>query len=188
MGKLSLLLLLSAVFTSAAAQQNSPADSLNNTVTRFHVPGDVTITMADGQGKKVSEIQAGEPIKCVREGLVQTSRICEVEQMTDSALWLTTLYLRPVDEAAASRSTWPLIPALMIETAPTALVTTPEGPRMISQLRKGDILYHVEPSTQQISTWKVGIVRRKSRQVSTLYSVVTEEGTYLLENLVAQDR
>ena len=160
----------------------------NATRAQFHFPGNVTITMADGHHKLISEIQAGEPIRCVKGGKVTTDCIQKVESIQNSGTWLTALYLKPVDELAFSRDTWPLVPALLLETAPTLTVTTPEGPKTVSQLKKGDVLYRYEPTTQQVSTWKVGIVQRKARRVNTMYALVTDEGAYLLENMVASEK
>ncbi len=144
--------------------------------------------MADGNFKKISEIKAGEPIRCVKAGQVITNCIRKVESVQNSGTWLTALYLKPVDEMSASRETWPLVPAYLFESAPTLSVTTPEGPKTIAELKKGDIMYRYEPATQQVSAWKIGIVQRKARHVRTLYSLVTEEGAYLLDNMIALDK
>jgi hypothetical protein len=144
--------------------------------------------MADGKVKKVSELRAGEPIKCIKGGVVITNCVQKIDSTQNTNTWLTALYLRPVDEKAASRRSWPLVPAMVLETTPTLSVTTDAGSRMVSQLRKGDILYRYEPSTQQVTAWKVGIVQRKARKASTLYSVRTEQGSFLLENMITLDK
>lgn len=187
MGKVSVLGLVFFISLSVQAQQTSP-DSAIKENTQFHFPENVTITMADGNGKRISEIKPGEPIRCVKGGKVTTNCIQKVESIENTGTWLTALYLKPVDEQAFSRDTWPLVPALLLESAPTLTVTTPDGPKTVSQLKKGDVLYRYEPTTQQISTWKVGIVQRKARRANTMYSLVTEEGSYLLENMVASER
>lgn len=183
-----LVLMSLSVFAQEPTLQKSPdvyQDTTANSSPHFYFHEDLTITMADGNTKKVSELRAGEPIKCVRKGIVTTTCIEKIEASRNSSAWLTTLYLRPVDEWTASQRTWPLVPALLLETTPTLHVKTQEGPKAISQLRKGDILYRHEPGNQRVVAWKVGIVRHRTRQVSTLYSLRTEEGSVLLENMIA---
>lgn len=187
----SFLLITLSLCTKAQGLEPTAADHLYaDTLAkpRYYFPEGLSITMADGKVKKVSELQAGEPIKCIKGGVVMTTCIQRIESTQNSNTWLTALYLRPVDERAASLDTWPLVPAMVLETTPTLSVTTQEGPKTISQLRKGDVLYRFEPSTQQVSAWKVGIVQRKARKANTLYSVVTDEGSFLLENMIALDR
>jgi hypothetical protein len=189
MNKLILLVILLSSGILANAQEDrsavwSPADS----VSKFHFPENIAVTMADGSVRRISEISPGESICSVKSGRVITDCIRKVESSNNSGTWLTALYLKPVDEAAASRDTWPLVPAQLVETAPTLTVTTTEGPKKVSQLKKGDILYRYEPATRQLSAWQVGIVQRKARWVKTLYALVTEQGSDLLENMIALDR
>jgi hypothetical protein len=171
MNKLILLIVLLSSGFLANAQQDTPADS----VVTFHFPENISITMADGNAKRISEIRPGESICSVKSGQVITDCISKVESIHSSGTWLTALYLKPVDEAAASRDTWPLVPAQLVETAPPLIVTTAKGPKKVSQLKKGDVLYRYEPATRQLSAWQVGIMQRKARWVNTLYALVTEE-------------
>ncbi len=189
MHKLTFLIVMLSVGYAARAQQEAPAASSPvDSVSKFHFPENIAVTMADGNTKRISEICPGESICSVKSGRVITDCIRKVESSHDSGTWLTALYLKPVDEAAASRDTWPLVPAQLVETAPTLTVTTTKGPKKVSQLKKGDILYRYEPATRQLSAWQVGIVQRKARWVNTLYALVTEEGSDLLENMIALDR
>lgn len=123
----------------------------------------------------------------VRTTAVATSQIKKAKRDKGKAAWLTALYLRPVEPAAASRENWPLIPAKLLEGLPTLCIDTPSGPKTVSQLKKGDVLYRYEPATQRVNAWEVRIVQRKARQVDVLYSMANEESTSLLENRVALD-
>jgi hypothetical protein len=189
MHKLTFLIVLFTLGYAARAQQEATATPAPvDSVSQFLFPENIAVTMADGNAKRISDIRPGESICSVKSGRVITDCIRKVESSDSSGAWLTALYLKPVDEAAASRDTWPLVPAQLVETAPTLTVTTAKGPKRVSQLKKGDILYRYEPATGQLSAWQVGIVQRKARWVNTLYALVTEEGSDLLENMIALDR
>ena len=54
----------------------------------------------------------------------------------------------------------------------------------MKKLSKRDILYHYEPSTGIVSTWKVGAVQENARRVSRAYNLETEDGTYLVDNVM----
>ena len=102
--------------------------------------------------------------------------------------WLTALYLRPVEQQATHPAPWPMVPALMLEGTPTQTISTAEGPRLVRELRKGDILYRYESSTQQVSAWEVRIVQRKARRTDVPYSLATtQKGTLRVERLLAGD-
>jgi hypothetical protein len=104
-----------------------------------------------------------------------------------SKSWLTALYLRPVEDKI-DRTVWPLVPALLLEAIPTHSVETPSGHKTVAALRKGDVLYRYNPTTHQVSTWEVGIVKRKSRRAESPNLLGAENGGFLFENRVAMDQ
>ena len=55
-------------------------------------------------------------------------------------------------------------------------------------LSKNDILYHFEPETGKVSSWKVGLVQINARKVERAYNLTTEEGSYLIENVIVSDK
>lgn len=81
-----------------------------------------------------------------------------------------------------------MVPALMFEGIPAQPVSTTEGPRRVRQLRKGDILYHYESSTRQVSAWEVRIVQRKARRAEVPYSLVTKKNGFLFGERIALKR
>lgn len=120
-------------------------------------------------------------------GTVLTTDTRKADHPKKSKAWLTALYLRPVEEKVINRVVWPLVPARLLEAAPTLSVTTPSGPKTVSQLKKGDVLYRYDPASQQVSLWEVGIVQRKSRRAESRYTLVTGNDGFLFENRVAMD-
>ncbi|MPR33543.1 hypothetical protein [Salmonirosea aquatica] len=187
MNRLFILLFAVALNQSARAQTEGPNVTVDSPVHRnqHHIPEDASVMMADGKSRKVSEVAPGDPVKCIKAGVVATTHIRQVNHLKRSRRWLTALYLRPVEKKNVNRTVWPMVPAVLLEAAPTLSVTTHSGTKTISQLRKGDVLYRYEPATQQVSAWEVGIVKRKSRRAESLYALVTENGAFLFENMVA---
>ncbi len=95
---------------------------------------------------------------------VATSQVQKTKQTKGKADWLTALYLRPIEPAAANGENWPLVPAQLLEGPPTVCIDTPYGTKSLSQLKKGDLLYRYEVASQRMSTWEVRIVQRKARR------------------------
>jgi hypothetical protein len=172
----------------AQAQAQALTDATPAHRNQHYVSEDASVVMADGSPRKISELVPGDPIRCIKAGMVATTRIREVDHLKRSKSWLTALYLRPVEKKVANQVIWPLVPALLLEAAPTLSVTTPLGPKLIGELRKGDVVYRYDPATQNVGAWEVGIVKRKSRRTESLYSLVTENGAFLLENMVALEQ
>jgi len=139
------------------------------------------VTMADGSTKAIADIKVGENVKTCRNGKSVTTQVKQVDVYEKPNSSLTAVYLRPVyDQAISSK----LVPALLIEATPDHLVQTNKGKKRMKQLSKNDVLYHYEPSTGVVSTWKVGVIHANARKVNKAYDLVTEDGTYLVDNMV----
>lgn len=145
-----------------------------------------TVTMADGTIKPIRDVKVGEKVKTCHEGKSIATEVKEVEVYHNPNAALTAVYLRPVNETVA-RETWPLVPAVLFEATPHHQVTTDKGSKTMKQLSKNDVLYHYEPSTGQVSSWKVGIVHTNARKVETAYNLTTEDGSYLIENVLVSN-
>lgn len=143
---------------------------------------------AQTEAAPAAKLAVGTPIRYSEMAMVATLPLPEMDHPRRSRSWLTALYLRPVEEKVVNRAVWPLVPALLLEADPTLSVTTSCGPKTVSQLKKGDVLYRYEPTTRQVSTWEVGIVKRKSRKAESRSALVTANGGFLFENRVAMDQ
>lgn len=187
--KLILLIILLSLGSAAQAQEHASAMlSPGNLIRKLHFQHNVPLTMADGNAKQNSKIRTSELLCSGKLGRIIADCIRKVKPTHNSGTWITALYLKPMDESVASCDTWPLVPAQLVETTPTLTVTTEKGPRKISQIRKGDIVYCYASATQQSSPWRVGIVQRKARWVSTIHVLATEQGSYLPKNMIALNR
>ncbi|HEV7347839.1 hypothetical protein [Telluribacter sp.] len=156
--------------------------------TDYYFPGHVPITMGDGSLKPISAVQTGDIVKCYRNGQLVTTRVQQVDVQENTCAAVTELYLRPVDERTASRSTWPLVPALLLEATPSRPVQTGLGPKAVQELVKGDVLYHFEAATGGVSAWKVGIIQANASTLTSVYNLITEAGSYLVENMVVLNK
>jgi hypothetical protein len=144
------------------------------------------VTMADGTEKPIREVKVGEKVKTCHEGKSASTEVKGVEVYHNPDAALTAVYLRPVNETIAAE-TWPLVPALLLEATPHHQVTTDKGNKTMKQLAKNDVLYHYEPSTGKVSSWKVGIVHTNARKVETAYNLTTADGSYLIENVLVSN-
>ncbi|GAB2787102.1 hypothetical protein GCM10027275_34670 [Rhabdobacter roseus] len=168
-----------------AAQEVPQGDATKENAPAFF-PAYASVTMADGTSKPISKVCAGERIKCYYEGQLTTTHVKEVA--TAALTSITELYLRPVDEVTASRQSWPMVPALLLEATPNHPVQTLAGRKLVSELKKGDVLLRYEAATGLLSAWKVGLIQAKARPVATACTLRTEMGSFLVENLVVLDR
>lgn len=143
--------------------------------------GNAPVTMADGSLKAIEDVKVGENVKTCKNGKSVTTQVKQVEIYESPNSSLTAVYLRPEHEFGDNT---PLVPALLLEATPHHLVQTNRGKKRMKRLSKNDILYHYEPATGVVSTWKVGVIHENARKVKKAYDLTTEEGTYLVDNMV----
>jgi hypothetical protein len=147
-----------------------------------YFPENAPITMADGTIKEIAALHVGEYVQTFRNGRSMITQLKQIDVYNYPASTLTAVYLRPVHETTASRNSQ--VQALLLEATPYHHVQTEKGRKKIKNLSKKDILYHFEPATGELSTWKVGAIQVNARSVTKAYNLKTEEGTFLVENVV----
>ncbi|WP_353718006.1 hypothetical protein [Dyadobacter sp. 676] len=147
-----------------------------------YFPASAPVTMADGSVKSIAEVRVGEHVKTCKDGKTTVTQVKQIDVFNQPTSPLTAVYLRPVEENAPSGS--PIVPALMLEATPHHKVQTNHGRKRMKKLAKNDILYHYEPSTGLVSSWKVGAVQANARRVSKAYNLETVDGTYLIDNVM----
>jgi hypothetical protein len=146
------------------------------------------VTMADGSVKTMSEVKVGDYVQTYRKGKSMITKVKQVDIYNYPSSALTAVYLRPVNETTASNSEVKFVPALLLEATPYHHVQTDRGRRSIRSLSKKDVLYHYEQATGQLSAWKVGVIQENARRVNRAYNLSTEDGTYLVENMVVHNK
>lgn len=140
------------------------------------------VTMADGSLKSISDVRVGEHVKTCKDGKSAVTQVKQIDVYNQPNSSLTAVYLRPVEENKTDKT--PVSPALLLEATPYHRVQTNRGRKRMKKLSKNDILYHYEPATGIVSSWKVGAVKENARRVSKAYNLETEEGTYLIDNVM----
>ena len=140
------------------------------------------VTMADGSLKSIADVRVGEHVKTCKDGKTTSTQVRQIDVFNQPTSPLTAVYLRPAEGNATSGS--PIVPALLLEATPYHLVQTNHGRKRMKKLSKKDILYHYEPSTGIVSSWKVGAVQQNARRVSKAYNLETVDGTYLVDNVM----
>ncbi|MHA4738601.1 hypothetical protein [Dyadobacter sp. MSC1_007] len=140
------------------------------------------VTMADGSVKSIAEVRVGEHVKTCKDGRSAVTQVKQIDVYNQPNSSLTAVYLRPVEESKTGET--PIVPALLLEATPHHMVQTNRGRKRMKKLSKNDILYHYEPATGIVSSWKVGAVKENARRVSRAYNLETEEGTYLIDNVM----
>jgi hypothetical protein len=147
-----------------------------------YFPENAPITMADGTVKEIAALRVGEYVQTFRKGKRLITQLKQIDVYNYPTSTLTAIYLRPVHETTASNNMQ--VQALLLEATPYHHVQTEKGRKKIKNLSKKDILYHYEPATGELSTWKVGAIQVNARSVNKAYNLKTEEGTFLVENVV----
>ncbi|GAB3175857.1 hypothetical protein [Telluribacter humicola] len=194
----TLTLLIVLLYLSAWAQVEQPqalrlmpSDTASEALPKpdlYCFPEHVSVKMADGSTKSISTVQAGDTVIAYANKQITTTLVRQVDKLENMGTALTQLYLRPVDELTASRNSWPLVPALLLEATPCHPVQTATGRKRVEELIKGDVLYCYEPATGAVSAWKVGLIQANAGKLDTGYTLITDTGSYLVENVVVLDK
>ncbi|KQS31191.1 Hint domain-containing protein [Dyadobacter sp. Leaf189] len=144
--------------------------------------GSAPVTMADGSVKPIADVKIGEHVKTCKDGKSTTTQVKQINVFTEPYSALTAIYLRPAEELGYIDQK--IVPALLLEATPDHRVQTKNGKKRMRKLSKNDILYHYEPATDLVSSWKVGAVKENARKVNKAYHLETVDGTYLVENVM----
>ena len=187
----TLTLLAALLYLGAWAQAEQPrfmpADTASEAPAQLELhclPEHVSVKMADGSTRSIAAVQVGDAVVAYVNDQITTTLVQQVDKLENVGASLTQLYLRPVDELTASRSSWPMVPALLLEATPCHPVQTTAGRKRVEELVKGDVLYCYEAATGAVSAWKVGLIQANAGKLNTGYNLITETGSYLAENVV----
>jgi hypothetical protein len=178
---LSLTVFAQTEITAVSSIQSQATIRISKSTKRCkYFSASAPVTMADGSVKSIADVRVGEHVKTCKDGKTSTTQVKQIDVYNQPTSPLTAVYLRPVENNAAS----PVVPALLLEATPHHKVQTDKGRKRMKKLSKNDILYHYEPSTGIVSSWKVGAVQQNARRVSKAYNIETVDGTYLVGNVM----
>ena len=193
MHKLVITTVLSFFSLNLIAQTDNATNNVKSEVTikvskktkrHKYFSDNAPVTMADGTVKSIADVKVGEHVKTCKGGKTMATQVKQIDVYNKPDFSLTAIYLRPAEMLTGDPNK---VPALLLEATPNHRVQTNNGKKRLKKLSKNDILYHYEPSTGIVSSWKVGAVKANARVVSKAYNLETEDGTYLVDNvMVAQ--
>ena len=180
---LSLTIFAQTEVTAVSSIQSQATIRISKSTKRCkYFPANAPVTMADGSVKSIADVRVGEHVKTCKDGKTTITQVKQIDVFNQPTSALTAVYLRPAEDRATPES--PVVPALLLEATPHHYVQTNHGRKRMKKLSKKDILYHYEPSTGIVSTWKVGAVQENARRVSKAYNLETVDGTYLVDNVM----
>ncbi|OJV20184.1 MAG: hypothetical protein BGO21_12465 [Dyadobacter sp. 50-39] len=180
---LSLTIFAQTEVTAVSSIQSQATIRISKSTKRCkYFPASAPVTMADGSVKSIADVRVGEHVTTCKDGKTAITQVRQIDVFNQPTSPLTAVYLRPVEDQSTPES--PIVPALLLEATPHHYVQTNHGKKRMKKLSKKDILYHYEPSTGIVSTWKVGAVQENVRRVSKAYNLETVDGTYLVDNVM----
>ncbi len=144
---------------------------------RFLTPN-AAITMADGTQKTIANVKLGDQVITYSHGKSVFTEVNEIAIYDNPSSLLTTVYLRPANDNHVT------VPAIILEATPHHKVQTISGKKRMKKLTKKDVLYHYDHETGHLTTWKVGAVKTNSKRVSKAYDLKTNDGTFIVDNLM----
>ncbi len=180
---LSLTIFAQTEVTAVSSIQSQATIRISKSTKRCkYFPASAPVTMADGSVKSIADVRVGEHVTTCKDGKTAITQVRQIDVFNQPTSPLTAVYLRPVEDQSTPES--PIVPALLLEATPHHYVQTNHGKKRMKKLSKKDILYHYEPSTGIVSTWKVGAVQENVRRVTKAYNLETVDGTYLVDNVM----
>lgn len=105
---------------------------------------------------------------------------------------LAGVWLAPVNELTADNRAALTTPTLLEATAnhPVLAASGVESPtrKALGDVKAGEILYRYDATTSGVSAYKVVRIEKSVRSVTSVYSLATESGAYLVDATVVLDK
>ncbi|MFC5412979.1 Hint domain-containing protein [Larkinella bovis] len=153
----------------------------------FCFPADALVTLANRQTKAIQEVKPGDEVMAydAKTRLLVPARVREVSIHEKPNLAIAGVWVIPAEEVSASLT---LTRPVLLEATANHPVQTATGAKKLGDLRRGDVLYRFDGATQAVSAWKVADVQSNVRSVNTVYNLVTDRGSYLVNDVVVLDK
>ncbi|RRB01059.1 Hint domain-containing protein [Larkinella rosea] len=155
----------------------------------FCFPADAVVTLADRQTKTIDQIKAGDDVMAydAKTRLLVSAKVREVTIHQKPNLAITGVWITPVQEISASHSTTLTKPVLLEATA-NHPVQTATGAKKLGDLQNGDVLYRFDGASHSVAAWKVAHTQSDIRTINKVYNLVTDRGSYLVNEVVVLDK
>ncbi|MBO9637111.1 MAG: hypothetical protein J7576_03000 [Siphonobacter aquaeclarae] len=165
----------------------TPAAAKEGEKIEYCFPADALVTLADGSQQAISTIQKGEKILSIHAQTKQseTATVLGTDVHTGRSFSLTQLTLiDPAARVTASAATgWA---TTRLEATANHPVLTARGAMRMEEIRVGDTLYVTENGT--LKNYEVFLTQSHSRSTETVYNLVTDKGTYVVNGTVVMTK
>jgi len=169
----------SGVDMSAMDQENSDYD--------FCFAADALVTMADGSDKMISEVEVGESILTLEQGIRKPVGVEGIDVHQKTEITLAKAVLFPVEEMTASLASVRSSATELIATANHPVLTA-SGTKTLGELLPGDILTKYDPQSGQSARYKVHFVDPAHDTVSKVYNLDVEGEHYLVNQVLVLEK
>lgn len=149
----------------------------------FCFPAAARVSLADGQVKTIESVKTNDMVMAYVNGRMVATPVREVQVHQAQDFAITAVWLNASEEVTASTRTAPSAP-LLLEATANHPVLTATGPKQLGQLQKGDVLYRFDEAAKSVVAWKVAGVQSGARTVKTVYNLVTEKGSFIINDFV----
>ncbi|WP_128545825.1 Hint domain-containing protein [Larkinella soli] len=155
----------------------------------FCFPADAPVTLADRRTKAISEVRPGDEVMAYDAAtrMLVPAGVKQVQVHEGGTVAVSGVWLRPVEEVSAGRAAFLTAPVLL-EATPNHPVQTAGGSKKLGDLRPGDVLYRFDGAARSVTTWKVDGVQAAVRTVDKVYNLVTDRGSFLINEVVVLDK
>lgn len=153
----------------------------------FCFPANAQVSLADGRQKDIEAVQTGDVVMAYDNGRMVPTPVREVQVHNTQDFAISAVWLTVGEEVTASSSSAASAPMLLEATANHPVLTA-AGPKQLGQLQKGDVLYRFDEAAQSVVAWKVATVQPGARTVKAVYNLVTEKGSFVINDFVVLDK
>ncbi|PWJ55586.1 hypothetical protein CLV98_11362 [Dyadobacter jejuensis] len=136
------------------------------------------ITLANGTMKSLEELEIGEELTTCRNGKKVVTSVQKITVFENPSAKLVSVYLHPDQQEMK------MVPALLLEATRYHKVETNHGRKKIKKLTKDDTLYHFDPETGLVTSWKVGLIKHHTRSTPKAFNITTADGSFWVDNLI----
>lgn len=171
----------SGVDMSAMDQDNSDYD--------FCFAADALVTMADGSEKMISEIEIGDIVLTLDQGISKPVKVEGIDTHQKAEISLAKAVLFPLENITASLAGADLnITATELVATANHPVLTADGKKALGELQTGDVLLKYDAHSGQSVKYKVHFVAPIYDTVSKVYNLDVDGDSYLINQVLVLEK
>lgn len=170
----------SGVDMSAMDQDNSDYD--------FCFAADARVTMADGSDKMISEVEVGDVVLTLDQGISKPVLVEGIDIHQKAEIQLAKAVLFPVESVTASLNGTAGTAAIELTATANHPVLTTAGKKALGDLQSGDILLKYDAQSGQSVAYQVHFVSPAYDFVKKVYNLEVEGESYLVNELLVLEK